>query len=113
MRAAPCVGETRQGQERRGRRLGELTAAAGASVDRSGTSGRPVCGVAADAGKVGAGYLFVAVPGSRFDGHAFVAEAVARGAIVVVAERDLPGPPVPVLRVPDPRRALAEIAAEW
>ncbi|MFW5951293.1 MAG: Mur ligase family protein [Gemmatimonadota bacterium] len=60
------------------------------------------------------GSLFVAIRGTSTDGHAFVGEAVARGAAAVVVERDFPGDPgVPTLRVDDTRRASAELAAAW
>jgi len=56
----------------------------------------------------------VAIRGTRLDGHAFIDEAVARGAAAVVAER-LPdhNPGVPVVVVPDARKALAGFAAAW
>ena len=39
------------------------------------------------AGRCGSGFLFAALPGSRVDGRAFIAEAVARGAVAVLAPR--------------------------
>lgn len=70
--------------------------------------------IVADARQVQPGDLFVAVRGHKTDGHYFVGEAVDRGAIAVVAERDPEfGADVPVIRVADTRRALAELAAAW
>ena len=43
------------------------------------------------AGGCAPGYLFAALPGSRADGRAFIAEAVARGAAAVLAPRAPPG----------------------
>lgn len=70
--------------------------------------------VVADSRRVSPGALFVAVRGTRADGHDFVREAVRAGAVAVVVER-VPAhdPGVPVVRVPDARRALAELAARW
>ena len=72
-------------------------------------------GVTADSRAVRPGYLFAALPGSRADGARFAADAVAKGAVAILAgegaEISLPRP-VPVLRDPDPRRRLALIAAE-
>lgn len=59
---------------------------------------------------VGPGGLFVAIPGHAADGHAFIADAVARGAVAVVAERPV-DIGVPCVRVADSRRALAQISA--
>ncbi len=71
--------------------------------------------VAEDSRQVRPGSLFVAVPGFRVDGHAFLAEAQARGAVaaVVQADRPLPSLSIPVLVVEDSRRALSRVAAFW
>ena len=69
--------------------------------------------VTADSRLVAPGDLFVALPGSRTDGAAFAADAVGRGAAAVMCATDA-GVDAggPVIRVGDPRRALALIAAE-
>jgi UDP-N-acetylmuramoyl-L-alanyl-D-glutamate--2,6-diaminopimelate ligase len=59
------------------------------------------------------GALFVALRGTRVDGHAFVDEAARRGAAAAVVEEDGADPGIPVFRVPDTRLALAALAAEW
>ncbi len=56
------------------------------------------------------GGLFVAIPGFRSDGHDFVDEAVRRGAAAVLAGRPVEAS-VPVVRVEDPRRAMAAASA--
>lgn len=71
-----------------------------------------VRGIAYDSRKVAPGTLFVAIPGFHRDGHAFAAEAAAKGAVAVVAERAL-DLTVPVAIVPDARAALADLAAEF
>ena len=58
-----------------------------------------------------AGSLFFCVPGLERDGHAFAADAVARGASALVVERWLPLE-VPQLRVPSVREAMGPISAE-
>jgi UDP-N-acetylmuramoyl-L-alanyl-D-glutamate--2,6-diaminopimelate ligase len=57
------------------------------------------------------GDLFIAVPGTRDDGHKFAAEALARGAAALVVEK-VPAAPVavPVVLVPNARRALGIVA---
>ena len=52
------------------------------------------------------------MPGARFDGHDFAAEAVERGAAALVAERRL-DVTVPQLVVDDARRAMAVAADEF
>ena len=72
-------------------------------------------GVSADSRTIGPGMLFVALAGSRADGRGFIADAVARGAVAVLAA---PGPTlpdgvaVPLLEDPEPRRVLARLAAD-
>ena len=55
------------------------------------------------------GSIFFALPGEVTDGHLFAADAVARGAALVVAERPL-DLPVPLLVVPNGVTALADLA---
>ena len=47
-------------------------------------SARPIRGAAVDSRAVEPGQVFVALPGERTDGHAFIADAVARGASAVI-----------------------------
>jgi len=68
-------------------------------------------GVTADSRQVKPGWLFVAQPGARADGRAFVPDAVARGAVAVLAGEALAGLTVPAVKVGDPRRAYALAAA--
>jgi UDP-N-acetylmuramoyl-L-alanyl-D-glutamate--2,6-diaminopimelate ligase len=78
-------------------------------------AGLDVAGVTADSRQVVPGDLFAALPGSQSDGRAFIADAVARGAVAVLAPADTTWPagvpPRPLLRDPEPRRRLAQIAA--
>jgi UDP-N-acetylmuramoyl-L-alanyl-D-glutamate--2,6-diaminopimelate ligase len=82
-------------------------------ISASGPDGLavPVTGVAYASASVRPGDAFFCVPGFRFDGHRFAAEAVERGAAVVVATRDLPGLSAPVVVVHDTRVALAHASA--
>lgn len=58
------------------------------------------------------GSLFVAIPGFKTDGHDFIADAIARGAVAVAVERPVDVPPhVAVLQVDSARRALGGLAA--
>ena len=75
-----------------------------------------VTGIQRDSRKVSGGEVFVAVPGTRVDGHSFITQAVDRGARLVVGSQpaekyqDLP---VPYLQVEDAREALALLTAAW
>ena len=69
--------------------------------------------LAYDSRDVRDGTLFFAVPGVHVDGHDFAAQAVASGAVAVVAEREIAGLEVPQLIVARTRDALADAADEW
>jgi len=78
-----------------------------------------VTGLASDSRNVRPGYLFAALPGSVTDGGRFVADAVERGAVAILASPDLSLTGVPgaddveLLRNDNPRRSLAQIAAKF
>jgi len=72
--------------------------------------------ITCDSRSVEPGALFVAVPGLSADGHRFIPDAIARGAVAIVGERRLadlhPLPAgVPYIQVSNARLALAWLAA--
>ncbi len=75
-----------------------------------------VTGITAASAAVGLGAIFAALPGSKVDGTSFVADAVARGASVVIVGRGK-GVKVPagvaLIEVDNPRAVLAKIAAKF
>jgi UDP-N-acetylmuramoyl-L-alanyl-D-glutamate--2,6-diaminopimelate ligase len=81
-----------------------LPAAAGVDVE--------ISGLAYDNRLAAPGTLFFCVPGFTRDGHEFAADAVARGAVALVVERPL-ALPVPQIRVPSARAAMAPAAAAF
>jgi UDP-N-acetylmuramoyl-L-alanyl-D-glutamate--2,6-diaminopimelate ligase len=87
-----------------------------ASTQVNGDTTRLVTAVTVDSRTVGPGALFVALRGAHSDGHAYVSQAVAKGAIAVVVEAahqpHVPGH-VTVVHVPDTRRALSPLAAAF
>lgn len=69
-------------------------------------------GLTLDSRQVQPGFLFIAVPGTRLDGHDFIPQALERGAVAVVGTRALELP-VPYARVENARRAVAHLAAAF
>ena len=71
-------------------------------------------GLAADSRKARANGLFFAVPGTQADGLDFAPQAIANGAVAIVAAR-APAKPLakPVIVVPDVRIALSRAAARF
>ena len=80
--------------------------------DTAGAADPVVGSVVLDSRRAVPGALFAAVPGLREDGRTFAADAVARGAVAILAERPVPGVTVPQLIVADARDAVA-LAAAW
>jgi UDP-N-acetylmuramoyl-L-alanyl-D-glutamate--2,6-diaminopimelate ligase len=72
-----------------------------------------VSGIYDDSRQVQPGSIFVAIRGSSQDGRQFVAEAVARGARVVIGEDLAPAEPALVINVPDARQILGRLAVRW
>ena len=92
----------------------------GSSAVIEGDGSVLVTGVHHDSRKVQSGDLFVVRHGEKYDGNAFVADAIARGAVAVLAERydararAVQNPPersVPILRVENVATGLAYTSA--
>jgi len=91
-------------------KLGHLFGACHIPVPE-GTEDLDVRALAYDSRKAAPGAVFVAISGFHRDGHEFIADAVKRGAIAVVAEKKT-RTKAPLAIVPDTRGALADLAAE-
>ena len=74
-----------------------------------------ISGVASDSRAVKPGTLFVAVPGTKADGLSFVSQALAAGAVAVLADRAPDKLPehVAFVRADNVRRTLALVAARF
>jgi len=87
------------------------------TLDPARLSAFAVTGLTADSRTVRPGDLFAALPGTRVDGRAFIADAVARGAVAVLAPEGTSWPsgvpPRPLITDADPRRRLALMAAAF
>jgi UDP-N-acetylmuramoyl-L-alanyl-D-glutamate--2,6-diaminopimelate ligase len=72
-----------------------------------------VTGFAIDHRKVARGSVFGAFKGAIFNGEDFIAQAVDRGAVAVVARPEAQATRVPLLSGPEPRRLFADLAAKF
>lgn len=77
--------------------------------------GIPVKNLTADSRKVEQGSVFFALAGSAANGADFISDAVSKGAVAIIAQRDLElgSLSVPLLRSDDPRVALAKMASRF
>ncbi len=102
-------------------RIAELIGAENATtmtgLARETAAETEILGLTADSRRVEPGWLFAAIPGSRFDGRDYIDEAVSRGAAAVLAPQGTElkdyGRPVALIEDAQPRRALARMAATF
>ncbi|MGE5541507.1 MAG: UDP-N-acetylmuramoyl-L-alanyl-D-glutamate--2,6-diaminopimelate ligase, partial [Bacillota bacterium] len=78
-----------------------------------GDGGVEVAALAYDSRAVRPGTAFVCVKGFRLDGHEFARDALSRGAVAMIAERETGVHEVPHVLVPDSRRALALLSSHF
>lgn len=67
--------------------------------------------VSTDSRRIEAGQLFIALVGPNFDGHDYLADVAAKGAVAALVQREVPGAPLPQLVVCDTRIALGRLGA--
>ncbi len=78
---------------------------------------RTISGITADSRDVKQGFVFVAITGTQTDGHAFIGDAIQRGASSIVIEEGDLAPPMPdtvtLVTVPHARTALSIMVARF
>ncbi|MDI6826951.1 MAG: UDP-N-acetylmuramoyl-tripeptide--D-alanyl-D-alanine ligase, partial [Armatimonadota bacterium] len=92
----------------------EVIAATGGNLARGNTSAK-ITGVSTDTRTLKPGDLFFALKGERTDGHAYVQEALEKGAggIIITEKSNSPQTNIPVVVVPDTLWALGDLASYY
>lgn len=67
--------------------------------------------VSTDSRAIQPGQLFIALVGPRFDGHDYLADVAAKGAVAALVSRRVPEVDLPQLVVADTRLALGRLGA--
>jgi len=95
--------------------LKSLVAETDGAVIEYGDSGTSISGITQDTRLLQPGDLFVAIAGLERDGSEFVAQAITGGAAAIAAAQPRPDAAlgVPFVRVPNARRALADLSAAF
>lgn len=97
-------------------RLSDLTKRASKAAERM-VPDIDISGLTADSRNVRPGFLFAALPGAKEDGRAFIKEAIANGAVAVLAPPEVGAQDINdqivLLTDPLPRRRLAIYAAQF
>lgn len=73
----------------------------------------PIKTICIDSRKVKPGDLFVALQGDNFDGHNFIKDAAAQGAVAVLCSKIDDQIMIPQIQVPDTVQALAQLATHY
>ncbi len=74
----------------------------------------PITKIVQHSQKVTPHSLFIAIPGFSTDGHQYITTAVQQGAAAIIGEQSSPQVKnTPYIQVPNSRRALAKLAAEF
>jgi len=92
--------------------LGAIT-----TIDSQGVPDLEIEGLAYDSRRVKPGFMFVALKGFTLDGHGFINDAIQNGAVAVIGEsfqgENRVNENVVMVQVPDPRKALSKLAANF
>ena len=94
-----------------------ITSATVANIDELAQNHLEIRGVVSDSRKLKSGQLFVALTGENFDGHGFVATAIAQGAVAALVSHEWANSEaargLPVLAVSDTITAYQDLARWW
>ncbi len=93
--------------------LGQLFAEAEITAAVADPTCRLTC-LTDNSGRVEPGALFVAIQGPLHDGHLFISDAVEKGAVAILVEKEISAyDGVQIIRVPDTKEALGRLAHAW
>lgn len=94
-----------------------ITSATAANIDENAQANTEIRGVVSDSRKIKAGELFVALTGENFDGHGFVAEVIAKGAVAAIVTQEWANleaaKGLPILVVSNTLHAYQDLARWW
>jgi UDP-N-acetylmuramoyl-tripeptide--D-alanyl-D-alanine ligase len=94
-----------------------ITSATVANIDKNTQATTEIRGVVSDSRKIKAGELFVALTGENFDGHGFVATAIAQGAVAAIVSHEWANSAsaegLPIIAVSNTLSAYQDLARWW
>lgn len=85
-------------------------ACGGTYVGDDALRGSEITGAVIDSRQVEPGYLYIPIRGERVDGHRFIPDVFAKGALAVLSEEPLENPAGPYIQVASSEQALKDIA---
>ena len=85
-------------------------ACGGTYVGDDALRGSEITGAVIDSRQAEPGYLYIPIRGERVDGHRFIPDVFAKGALAVLSEEPLENPAGPYIQVASSEQALKDIA---
>ena len=85
-------------------------ACGGTYVGEDALRSKEITGAAIDSRQVEPGYLYIPIRGERVDGHRFIPDVFAKGALAVLSEEPLEDATGPYIQVVSSEQALKDIA---
>lgn len=82
-------------------------------VDFNGLENKEIVGVTGDSRKVGEGFAFLCISGTKADGHNYIGQAAQAGAVVAIVEYIPDGCPIDCVVVKNTRLAASYIFSNW
>lgn len=79
-------------------------------VGRYGSADVHIREITYDSRKVSKGSLFICIPGFQYDGHKYIRDAIKKGAVAVLTEKDVETEGATVVKLKDTRKAMPAIA---
>lgn len=82
-------------------------------IEINGVSSVEIKDIVYDSRKVTPGSLFICITGLKMDGHAYIDEAVEKGAVAVLVEKDIQKSGISIVKVLDTRKAMAIVSGNF
>lgn len=88
-------------------------------IDLDNVPDLKITGINTDSNLISAGEMFVAIKGVEHDGHKFIGDAIKRGAVAIIKQKNISTSSKDVIKnvvtidVPDTRKTISELAARF
>lgn len=82
-------------------------------MERYGSDSVDIKNIAYNSKNVSPGSLFICVTGFKVDGHTYINEAISKGAVAILVEKDVEAKGVTVIKVKDTRRTMPYVASNF
>ena len=82
-------------------------------IDQYGNMEVDIKDIVYDSRKVTPGCIFICITGFKLDGHLYIEEAIKKGAVAAIIERDVEVDGIPLIKVADTRKSMPIIGSNF